>query len=90
MTGSQDAVSMVDYFIDFELWYDRMRRLQNRASADAVLAFKLLHTVGLTVEYKQLALTTCPSLSFVNTKSALKRIFGDNTPQKGAGELQVS
>lgn len=55
-----------------------------------MLAFKLLDTTGLNVKDKELALTACPSLTFDNMKAALKRISGDNMPQRGAGKLQVS
>lgn len=57
---------------------------------DAMLAFKLLDTAWFTVKDKQLVLIPCPSLSFVNIKSDLKRIFGKNSPQESAGELRVN
>lgn len=37
-----------------------------------------------------MALTACPSLTFDNMKAALKRIFGETTPQRGSDALQVS
>lgn len=48
------------------------------------------NTAGLNVKDKQLALTACPSLTFNNMKAALKTIFGETTPQRGADALQVS
>lgn len=38
----------------------------------------------------RLALAACPSLKSDNMEAALKRIFGNNMSQRGAGELQVS
>lgn len=72
-------VSMLDYIIEFERIYNKMSKLKMKLP-DAVLAFKLLETAGLTVKDKQLALTACADLTFSNMKSALKRIFGDNSP----------
>ena len=82
-------ISMADYIVEFERRYNRMGKFQMELP-DAVLAFKLLDTARLNVKDRQLALTACPTLSFANMKSALKRIFGDSSPQRGAGELQVS
>ena len=85
----ENGVSMVDYIIEFERRYNRLRKFKMELP-DAVLAFKLLDTAGLKVKDKQLALTACPELSFVNMKSGLKRIFGDNSPQEDADDLRVS
>ena len=52
---------------------------------DAVLAFRLLDTAGLSVKDKQLALTSCSDLAFSDMKSALKRIFDNKSPE-GASE----
>ena len=84
-----NGVSMVDYIVEFERRYNRIRQFKMEL-LDAVLAFKLLDTAGLHIKDKQLALTACPSLTFDNMKAALKRIFGDTTPQGSAGALQVS
>ncbi|KAG7489765.1 bifunctional UDP-N-acetylglucosamine transferase and deubiquitinase ALG13 isoform X2 [Solea senegalensis] len=85
------GVSMVDHIIEFEHLYNKIRKLKMDLP-DAMLAFKLLDTAGLDVKDKQLALTACPSVSFVNMKSALKRIFGDNItpPQEGGSAMQMS
>lgn len=80
---------MVDYSVEFERRYNRISQFKMEL-LDAVLAFKLLDTVGINVKGKQLVLIACPGLTFDNMKAALKRIFGDNTPQRDAGELQVS
>lgn len=73
----------------FEHRYNRINQFKMELP-DAVLAFKLLDTAGLNVKDKELALIACPSLMFDNMKAALKRISGDNMPQRGAGKLQVS
>ena len=84
------ATSMVDYIIEFEHRYNKLCKFKMELP-DAVLAFKLLDTAGLNVKDKQLALTACPSVSFVDVKSALKIIFGDNvTPQDGSSSLRMS
>lgn len=77
-------MSMVDYIIAFERRYNKIHKFKMELP-DAVLAFKLLDTVGLNTKEKQLALTACSTISFDNMKSALKRIFGDNvsSPQEG-------
>ena len=56
---------MVDYIIEFEHRYNKLCKFKMELT-DAVLAFKLLHTAGLNVKDKQLALTACPSVSFVD------------------------
>ncbi len=81
----ENGASMQDYIVEFERRYNRMRKFQMELP-DAVLAFKLLDTAGLNVKDKQLALTACAALTFQNMKSALKRIFGDVSPQDGGGE----
>lgn len=80
----QSGTSMVDYIIEFEQRYNKIRKFKMELP-DAVLAFKLLDTAGLNTKHKQLALTACSTISFDNMKSALKRIFGDNvsSPQEG-------
>ena len=77
----ENGASMVDYIVEFERRYNRIRQFKMELP-DAVLAFKLLDTLGL--KDKQLALTACASLTFDNMKSALKTIFGDIWPQGGA------
>ncbi|KAG9283062.1 hypothetical protein AMEX_G1791 [Astyanax mexicanus] len=72
-------VTMMDYIVEFERVYNKMSKLKMKLP-DAVLAFKLLDTAGLTVKDKQLALTACSDVTFSSMKSALKRIFGDNSP----------
>lgn len=72
----ENGVSMVDYIMEFE------RRTSFKMELpDSVLPFK---------QDKQLALTACPSLSFVNMKSTLKRMFGSNLPQRSARGLGMS
>ena len=78
-------VSMLDYIIEFERIYNTMSKLKMKLP-DSVLAFKLLDTAGLVVKDKQLALTACSDLTFSGMKSALKRIFGYNSPPEGASE----
>jgi hypothetical protein len=60
---------MVDYIIEFEHRYNKLCKFKMELT-DAVLAFKLLHTAGLNVKDKQLALTACPSVSFVDMEDA--------------------
>ena len=81
----ESKVSMLDYIIEFDRNYNKMSKLKMKLP-DAVLAFKLLDTAGLSVKDKQLALTACSDLTFSDMKSALKRIFGDNSPPEGASE----
>lgn len=71
--------------------FNRIRKFKMELP-DALLAFKLLDTAGLNVKDKQLVLTASPSISFVDIKSALKRIFGYNVtlPQEGGSALQMS
>ncbi len=71
LTGSlEKAVLMVEYIVEFKRRYNRLLKFKMKLQ-DAVLAFKLLDTAGLTVKDKQLALTACPSVSFTDMKSAL-------------------
>lgn len=79
----ESNVTMLDYIVEFERTYNKMSKLKMKLP-DAVLAFKLLDTAGLCVKDKQLALTACSDLTFSNMKSALKRIFGDNSPPEAA------
>ncbi|KAI4873784.1 hypothetical protein NFI96_002219, partial [Prochilodus magdalenae] len=79
----ESNVTMMDYIVEFERVYNKMSKLKMKLP-DAVLAFKLLDTAGLTVKDKQLALTACSDVTFSGMKSALKRIFGDNSPPDGA------
>ncbi|CAL9692558.1 unnamed protein product [Knipowitschia caucasica] len=84
------GVSMVDYIVEFERCYNRLRKFKMEFP-DAVLAFKLLDTAGLNIKDKQLALTACPTVTIVDMKSALKRIFGDVTsPREGSSEPQTA
>ncbi|XP_034552315.1 uncharacterized protein LOC117821880 isoform X2 [Notolabrus celidotus] len=85
----EKGAPMADYIVEFERRYNRLSKF-NMQLPDAVLAFKLLDTAGLSVKDKQLALTACADLSFDYMKSALKRIFGDNAPQEGASEQRMS
>jgi hypothetical protein len=82
---------MVDYIIEFEHRYNKLCKFKMELT-DAVLAFKLLHTAGLNVKDKQLALTACPSVSFVDMKSALNFFLGNNVtpPQDGSSALRMS
>lgn len=73
------SVSMVDYIIEFEQCYSRMRKYKMELP-DAVLAFKLLDTACLDVKDRHLALTACIDLIFALMKSAVKRIFGGKPP----------
>ncbi|KAI7800935.1 hypothetical protein IRJ41_015697 [Triplophysa rosa] len=85
------SVSTVDYIIDFEQRYNRMKKY-NMTLPDAVLAFKLLDTACPDEKSRQLALTACTELKFSSMKSALKRIFGGKMtglPQ-GRGKLYVT
>lgn len=86
----EKEVSMADYIVNFEQRYNKMRKF-DMALPDAVLAFKLLDTANLDVKDKQLALTACSTLTFASMKSALKRIFGDNTesPTCSGGGIHV-
>lgn len=70
----QSGTSMVDYIIEFERRYYKIRKFKMELP-DAELAFKLLDITGLNTKDKQLALTACSTISFDNMKSALKRIF---------------
>lgn len=70
----QSGTSMVDYIIEFERRYYKIRKFKMELP-DAELAFKLLDNTGLNTKDKQLALTACSAISFDNMKSALKRIF---------------
>jgi len=79
--GRENGVSMVDNVIEFERRHHRLRKFKMELPG-AVLAFKLLDTAGRHGKDTQLALTACPELSFVNMKSGLKRIFGDNSPKR--------
>lgn len=63
-------VSMLDYVIEFERIYNKMSKLKMKLP-DAVPAFKLLDTAGLTIKDKQLALTACADLTISSMKSAL-------------------
>jgi len=83
----EDGVSMVDYIVDFEQKYNRIKKF-DMVLPDAVLAFKLLDTAGLDIKDKQLALTACGKHTFVDMKSGLKRIFGEKTEKK-AGAITV-
>ena len=56
---------------------------------DAVLAFKLLDGTNLNVKERQLALTACSALTFLDMKSALKRIFGE-TASKTVGAAAIT
>ena len=60
----------------------------NMELADAVLAFKLLHTACVQGKDRQLALTACTDLTFASIKSALRRIFGGKTSTQTIGMNQ--
>lgn len=73
----EHGIAMADYIIEFECKYIKQCNC-GMIIPDAVLAFKLLGTAGLDVKDKQLVLTACSTLTFLNMKSALKFFFGEN------------
>lgn len=79
-------VSMLDYIIDFEKRYNRMKKY-NMTLPDAVLAFELLDTACLDEKKKNRQL--CTDLKFADMKSALKTIFKGKTSGMSKG-IQVN
>ena len=84
-----DTQSCNDYIIEFEHKYNRAKKFKMELP-DAILAFKLLESANLSEKEKQLALTACHDLTFMNMKSALKRIFGSiQCSNDSASSIQV-
>ena len=71
-----DETSMTDFIVQFEQHYTKCKKY-DMVLPDAVLAFKLLDEANLNVKERQLALTACNGLTFMDMKSALKRVFGE-------------
>ena len=84
-----DIQSCNNYIIEFEHKYNRAKKFRMELP-DAVLAFKLLESANLSEKEKQLALTACNDLTFINMKSALKRIFGGiHSSTDSAASIQI-
>jgi hypothetical protein len=81
-----DNSSISDYIYEYEQRYSKCRKYKLDLP-DAVLAFKLLDNADLSIQEKQLAMTACGDLNFVNMKSALKRVFGERTTVNGSHEV---
>ena len=56
---------------------------------DTVLAFKLLDGAGLSEQQRQMALTVASDLKFETMRSALKRIFYNETSADSTVEMQI-
>lgn len=72
------STSMADYIIQFEQHYNRLSGYK-MVLPDGILAFKLLDNAGLSAQERKLALTASTDLTFSSMKSALKRIFCENS-----------
>ena len=72
-----NGLSMVDFIVEFEQLYDKVSEgIEN--IPDPLIAFILLDGAQLSDAEKKMAFTFCKDITFVNMKSALKRLFSNS------------
>lgn len=73
-----ENMKISDYILEFDKPYNKAKKYE-MALPEAIIAFKILDNAGLSSQEKQLDLTACTDLQYKSMKSALQRIFGENS-----------
>ena len=73
-----DGCAVDEYLSDFDLRVFKLKEC-GIDLPDAILACRLLKSCSLSEVHFQLALSTCPKLSFENMRDTLKKLFSENS-----------